>query len=151
MIVEKEMQILIRSPVKLPESKAVANDAIKLLFELVKLGEVFVDDLGPPGLVDEDPAASHFEDGGLEIAGKLIGARRLIVKLGKEDIENLAGDDAVQAVVDPLAFLGRSGFGVGLISANNFHLWNAVAACSQVIVHFSAGRRSIAANAAAFS
>ena len=81
-IVEKEMQILIRSPVKLPESKAVANDVIKLLFEAVELVEVEVDDFGSAPLVDEDTAATHFEDGGLEIAGEAIGARRLIVKLG---------------------------------------------------------------------
>ena len=81
-IVEKEMEILIRSPVKLPESKAVANDPIKLLFEPVELVEVEVDDFGSAALVDEDPTATHFEDGGLEVPREGIGARRLIVQLG---------------------------------------------------------------------
>ena len=81
-IVEKEMEILIRSPVKLPESKAVANDVIKLLFEAVEGGEVEFDNLGAAGLVDEDATAAHFEDGGLEVPREGIGARRLIVQLG---------------------------------------------------------------------
>jgi len=120
-IVEKEMQILIRSPVKLPESKAVANDAIKLLFELVELGEVFVDDFGPAGLVDEDPATTHFEDGGLEIAGEGIGPRRLIIELRKEDIENLAGYDAVETVVDPFALGGGDVVGARGVGLDDFH------------------------------
>ena len=77
------MQIFIRSPVKLPESKAVANNSIKLLFEAVELVEVEVDDFGSAGLVNEDAAAAHFEDGGLEVPREGIGPRRLIVKLGE--------------------------------------------------------------------
>ena len=105
MIVEKEMQIFIRSPVKLPESKALATDSIKLLFEPVELVEVEVDDFGSAGLIDKDPATTHFEDGGLEIAGEGIGPRRLIIELRKEDIEDLAGDYTIQAIVRPLSFL----------------------------------------------
>ena len=85
-IVEKEMEILIRSPVKLPESKAVANDVIKLGLEPVELVEVEVDDFGPSGLVDEDATAAHFEDGGLEVPREGIGPRRFTIELRKEDI-----------------------------------------------------------------
>ena len=120
-IVEKEMQILIRSPVKLPESKAVANDPIKLLFEAVELVEVEVDDFGPSALVDEDATAAHFEDGGLEVAGEGIGPRRLIIKLGKEDIENLSGDYAVEAVVGHLPIKVGEGGHVHFVGADDFH------------------------------
>ena len=80
-----------------------------------------VDDLGAPGLVNEDSATTHFENRALESLAKCVRPRRTFIKLRVYDIENFAGDTAVKAVVNPIADLA---FEVGIgteMRVDDFH------------------------------
>jgi hypothetical protein len=77
------------------------DDLPELALELLDLGLIGLDDGLTTGLVNEDAAHVHLENGSLESAAELVDGRGMVVELRQERIEDFEGDAAIEAVVHP--------------------------------------------------
>lgn len=121
LVEEESMKVWVGAPVEVWEADAVEDDLGKLRVEALNLFVELVNDLGLAPLVDEDTTKAHFEGRALEGFGEGVGRGGGSVELGKEGVEDLCGDAAIEAVVDLLTLKGGEVCGESGGGVNDFH------------------------------
>jgi hypothetical protein len=99
-IKEDVTEILRGAPVEIPNVKAFSYYSVELFLKSINRVGVFFDDLVTSVDVDSDASEAHFKDGALEFALEVVGGGGVLVQLWLEDIEKLAGDSNIEAVVN---------------------------------------------------